>query len=435
MYLKRSRERLNAVGIIAEYNPLHRGHAYHIRKSRGRGGFNAVISVISSNFVQRGLPAVADKSVRAAMAIESGVDLVLELPVVFSSHNAGVFANAAVDILASTGLVSGVSFGMETPDLPALSALADLLNEEPRSFKTSLKKFLREGYSFVQSRSMALDESVPGALDLLKSPNNNLALAYVKRVREKNYNIEPFAVERIGAGFHEEELPSVTGNDIGAHIASAAAIRSLLCAGKQDERDKQKLAYSMMPDACAALLREAWDGGRLALGGGRLWRAVRQALLRAGAEGLREISEMGEGLENRMIAAAWRSESFESFVESCVTRRYTKGRIQRHCAHLLIGLSHEESRAFQRSGPAYIRVLGANETGRSLLALMRDTASLPVISRAHVPKGRPDVLSVSGAAKMMEIEHRAAELWEMLTDRPEIRAEARRVPLMAGKRR
>lgn len=422
---------MNAVGIIAEYNPLHRGHVYHIRKSRERGEFSAVISVISSNFVQRGLPAFADKSTRAAMALACGVDLALELPVVFSSHNAGVFANAAVDILASTGVVSRVSFGMETPDLPALRVLADLLNEEPPAFKNSLKKFLREGYSFVQSRSMALDESVPGALKLLKSPNNNLALAYAKRVREKNYNVEPFAVERIGSGFHDEKLPCATGNG-GFRIASAAAIRSLLCEGKRGEQDKQKLAYSMMPDACAALLREDADGGRLARDGGRLWRSVRQALLRAGPEGLKEISEMGEGLENRMIRAAWRSESFESFVESCVTRRYTKGRIQRHCAHLLIGLTHDWSRAFQKSGPVYIRVLGANETGRGLLALMRDTASLPVISRARVPKDR-DIMSAS--ARMMEIEHKSTEMWEMLTDRPFIRAEARRVPLMAGKRR
>jgi predicted nucleotidyltransferase len=352
------------------------------------------------------------------MALLCGADLVLELPVVFSSHNAGVFADAAVDILAATGIVSCVSFGMETPDLPALRALADILNDEPPAFKTSLRKFLKAGNSFVQSRSMALDEAIPGALGLLKSPNNNLAAAYVKRIREKNYHMTPFAVERIGAGFHSEELP------MGYGMASAAAIRALLRMGETGR------AFSLLPKECADLLRGAMDGGRLA-DGGRLWRAVRQAFLRAGAEGIRKISEIGEGLENRMLDAAWRSESFESFVSVCVSRRYTAGRIQRHAMHLLICLGHEESRRFQRSGPAYIRVLGANETGRKLLSLMRETATLPVISKASIPKrGLDSFIDFPRAARMMEIEHGATEIWEMLTDNPKIRSEARRVPVI-----
>jgi predicted nucleotidyltransferase len=352
------------------------------------------------------------------MALSCGTDLVLELPSAFSSHNAGVFANAAVDILAATGLVSAISFGMETPDLPAICALADALNDEPPAFKASLRKFLKAGHSFVQSRSMALDEAFPGAPGLLKGPNNNLATAYVKRIREKNYHIEPFAVERVGAGFHDKELP------VGDGAASAATIRELL------RRKETERAFSLMPEECADMLRGAMDAGRL-VDAGRLWRAVRQALLRAGAEGLREISEMREGLENRMLDAAWRSESFESFVAACVSRRYTAGRIQRHAMHLLMCLSHGESRRFQRGGPAYIRALGANETGRKLLSLMREAASLPVISKASIPKHRPDFSNdFPYAARMMEIEHRATEIWEMLTDNPEIRSEARRVPVI-----
>jgi len=117
------------VGVIAEYNPLHKGHLYHIRKSRSRAQIDAIIAVISSNFVQRGLPAMIDKGTRARMALACGADLVLELPVAFSSHNAGLFANAAVDILAATGVVSELSFGMENPAFDA-AAVADLLNDD-----------------------------------------------------------------------------------------------------------------------------------------------------------------------------------------------------------------------------------------------------------------------------------------------------------------
>jgi predicted nucleotidyltransferase len=300
-----------------------------------------------------------------------------------------------------------------------LRAIADALNEEPPAFKAALRKFLKAGHSFVQSRSLGLEELLPGSLAFLKNPNNSLAASYVKRIREKSYSMAAFAVERSGAGFHDEKLPD------GDVAASAAAIRALLRNGEAER------AFSLMPEASAGLLRGAMAAGRLADCRSRLWLAVRQAILREGAEGMRKISEMGEGLENRMLDAAWRSGSFESFVAACVSRRYTAGRIQRHAMHLLINLGHDESRLFQRSGPAYIRVLGANETGRKLLSIMRETASLPVISRASVPKRVPDSFNrFSEASRMMEIECRATEIWEMLTDSPEIRSEARRVPVI-----
>jgi predicted nucleotidyltransferase len=351
------------------------------------------------------------------MALACGVDLALELPVVFSSHNAGVFADAAVDIIAATGQVSSLSFGMETPYVGMANDLADILNDEPRRFRVALKKNLGAGFSFVQARSMALDDIVPGSLELLKRPNNNLALAYVKRIREKNYDIEPRAVERLGSGFHETAVSFAD--------ASATAIRALVFEGRFEE------AYSFMPDESVRLLRRAAEAGRLTNDRDRLWRAVKQAIIRCGTDGLLGISEMGEGLENRMFGVAMRSDSFDSFVDACATRRYTKGRIQRHCAHLLINLGHEDSREFQKRGPAYIRVLGATTAGRRLLADMREKATLPVITRTSAPKsakrGDPGVAT---AAKIMAFEHRATEIWETLAEKPELRSEARLIPLM-----
>lgn len=402
---------MKVAGIIAEYNPFHRGHLYHIRKSRSRAQADAIIVVISSNFVQRGEPALVDKETRTRMALACGADLVLELPVVFSSHNAGLFANAAVDILAATGLVNDLSFGMESPDEP-LEELADLLNEEPERFREALKKHLSSGFSFVQARSMALDEIVPGSLSLLKGSNNNLALAYVKRIRERGYPIRPLAVRRQGAGYHDLELPGE-----GA-AASASAIRARFASG-----DGEK-AGSFMPEAAAELLRSEGLYGHTASDAERFWRAVKLSLLRSDAESLSRIAEMREGLENRMLKFAYRASSMGEFVDACTSRRYTKGRIQRYCAHLLIGLSHCDSRIFQENGPAYIRVLGANETGRAMLSRMRKSASLPVVSRASAPFS-------PYARAMMQFEHRASELWELLTDNPRPQREARLVPVMA----
>ena len=402
---------LKTVGIVAEYNPLHRGHLYHIRKSRNCTEICSIIAVISSNFVQRGEPAMIDKEVRTRMALASGVNLVLELPVVYSSHNAGLFAGAAVDILAATGIVTHLSFGMETPD-DRLSAIADILNDEPQTFKIALKNHMKSGSSFVQARSLVLDELIPGSLELLKQPNNNLALAYIKRIREKEHPLKPLVIKRSGAGYHDRHADSAEDT-----FASATAIRALFESGRHDE------AYSLMPEETSPLLREAYTTGHTATDRQKTWHAIKLSLLRSTTESLKETAEMREGLENRMLRRAYVSTSLDDFIDSCTSRRYTKGRVQRYCTHLLLNLTHGMSRSFQEQGPAYIRVLGADSEGRRLLGMMRKSAALPVISKASAPWSEY-------SSEMMEFEHRASEIWEMLTDNPRTKREARFVPVM-----
>lgn len=352
-----------------------------------------------------------DKEVRTRMALASGVNLVLELPVVYSSHNAGLFAGAAVDILAAAGVVTHISFGMETPD-DRLCSIADILIDEPLSFKSVLKDLLKSGCSFVQARSLALDEIIPGSMALLKQPNNNLALAYIKRIREKRHQLEPLIIKRSGAGYHETEV-----NRSADTFASATAIRALFESGRSDE------AFSLMPDESAPLLKEACKSGHTVIDRQKIWHAIKLSLLRSNQESLREIAEMREGLENRMLRRVYESTSLDDFIDSCVSRRYTTGRIQRYCTHLLLNLTHNMSRRFQELGPPYIRVLGADEDGRKLLCIMRKRATLPVISKASAPWNEY-------ASEMMRFEHRASEIWEILTDNPRTKREARFVPVM-----
>jgi len=406
---------LRIAGIAAEYNPLHNGHEYHIRKSRECAKVDAIIAVISANFTQRGEPALIDKTRRAAMALSCGADVVLELPAAFSSCNAGVFADAAIDILAATGIVDVISFGAESGPcaLPAFEAIADLLNDEPTSYKNSLKKYLGEGYSFVQSRSMALEEHICGACELLKSPNNNLALSYVKRIRLKNYPLKIFAVDRLGSSYHDAEAS-------GGAFASATAIRGMI------RRGDYAASRQFMPAECSDIMMEAISGGHAAMSTERLWAAIKQAIVRASPDELASIAEMREGLENRMRRCAYEAGSLESFVGMCASKRYTRGRIQRYCAHLLLGLRHEQNRLYPKSGPQYIRVLGANSMGREILSKMRDTAMLPAISRAGG--------NLSGTAReIMSFEHAATEIWETLTGSPRTHAEARAVPVLKNR--
>jgi predicted nucleotidyltransferase len=345
------------------------------------------------------------------MALSGGADLALEIPVVYSSSNAGVFASAAVDILAATGVTRRVSFGMEDPveGFRLLEPMAAVLCGETEDFRRALREFLARGFSFVQARGMALESIIPGALALLKRPNNNMALAYLKRIMEMNYDIAPAAVGRIGPNHHSEETAG------GA--ASATAIRRMAASGDMDG------ACSAMPAESAAILMREYAAGRAAFEDGRFWTTVKQALVRSSARELSRVAGMREGFENRMIDMAYRSGDYESFVDACVSRRYPRSRVTRCCAHLLLNLRQDENAEFQGRGPAYIRVLGANERGRKLLGIMRRTSALPVITRASAPWSEY-------SAAMMRFEHRAAELWETLTDAPVPRAEARRVPVM-----
>jgi len=340
------------------------------------------------------------------MAIACGADLVLELPCAFSCRNAGIFADAAMDIFGATGLVNIVSFGTEAGDdgKKLFEDISRILNDEPEEFKISLKKFLGAGYSFVQSRSMALDGLIPGALALLSTPNNNLALAYIKRIREKKYGMETFHVQRIGTGFHDRETK------IGGY-ASAASVRAAL------ERGGAKAARGLVPDACGDILSAEICGGHAVIGSETLWRAVKMAALRSSPEDMADIAEMREGLENRMRRAAYEAASLNEFVDFCTSRRYPAGRIRRYCIHLLLNLRQERSRIFQERGPAYIKVLAANGAGREVLKLMRKTASLPLLSK---PGGRITRYS----SEIMNFERAASEVWETLTDRPRQNAES-----------
>lgn len=379
------------VGIVAEYNPLHSGHAKHIAKAKALCGARASVAVLSSCFVQRGEPALLDKWTRAKAAIACGCDLVFELPAIFSAHNAGVFSKAAVDILAASGVVTHISFGAENPDC-LTDSIVDILLNEPESFKLSLKKYLKNGFSFVEARARAAEEILPGSASLLAGSNNTLALCYLMRIKEKNYRLLALPVKREGAHYNSTEL---------SPGASSAAVRAALARG-----DK-KAALDALPRASADILEAALECGRARVSSSLYWRLLRAALIRARPEELAQYAEMSEGMENLMISAAKEASSFEEWTDACVSKRYPAGRIRRAAAHVLLASGHWSNRAAQRMGPPYIRPLAVNAAGRKLLAQMRKTSSLPVVTTY----GQAASLS-RYAAEVARTELLACELWE-----------------------
>ena len=334
-------------------------------QARTLSGAEGIIVVLSSNFVQRGEPALISKWERTKAALGCGADLVLELPLVFSAHNAGVFANAAVDILAMTGIVTHISFGLESPDWQ-MDKILDILIEEPEPFKFCLKEELDKGFSFVESRAAALDRMIPGTAEKLKGSNNSLALSYMLRIKKQNWEIDAVPVKRLGAGYHENEL---------AEFSSATAVRKAISKGKVSE------ALSQLPDFSAGILNEAIGKGRTCTDEGKLWNILRSKLVSMSPEEISNYAEIGEGIEYLLREKAIVSSSFTEWGKACTSRRYPLGRIQRHGIHILIGLEHWTNRAFQRIGPPYIRVLGMNGKGRKMLRRMSKTAYLNVITR------------------------------------------------------
>ncbi len=389
----------NNVGIIAEYNPLHNGHKYHIARARELSGADGVVVVLSSNFTQRGEPALLSRWDRAECALPAGADLVLGLPAFFSCHSAGAFAAGGVDTLAATGIVRSISFGMEDPGFD-ISQLLDILVQEPITFKDSLKKHLNSGFSYVKARVLALSEADPNYGEFISRPNNSLAVAYMERIRRSPCDIKCIPVQRVGGGYHDSALPAPEG---GVVLAGASAIRRSLV------KNGLESVLASMPRSTVDILARRLREGRCATSSEILFRIAKALLLRTPRKSLSAYSGMSEGVGNRLSRLAADCGSWEEFVGKCVTGRYTRGRIQRLVIHLLLGIGQEENVRLQESGPAYIQPLAANDRGVEMLRTMRKRASLPL-------RGKPLLHGRGAERDLASIENRASGLWECVAD-------------------
>lgn len=349
-------------GVIAEYNPFHRGHAWLLAEIRRRlGEETAVVVCMSGNFVQRGEFAAACKHSRAEMALRCGADLVLELPTPWAAATAERFAQGGVAVLAATGVVTHLAFGCESGALVPLERIAACLDSG--AYHAGLRRFMDEGMTFAAARQGV----VRGLTDRetsehLSAPNNALAVEYLRALR--GTGIAPLALPRIGAGHdsgEESEYPS------------ASAIRGRLLAGG-DWR-------SMLPEASVAILSREMEAGRAPVTMYRCQRAVLAQLRRMEEEAFRPYDGGGEGLYHRFYDAVQAASSLDRILETAKTRRYPMARLRRLLLQAYLGVPQ----AAQGETPPYLRVLGFNDRGRALLGQMRERASLPVITKpAHV---------------------------------------------------
>ena len=395
----------NVIGIVAEYNPFHNGHARLIEQTRARLGADCpVVCVMSGDFVQRGSPAVYSKFARAEAAARCGADLVLELPTVWAMSTAERFAWGGVEVLTRTGVVTELLFGSESGDMAALTRCADCLDSE--DLTAALAAVPEDGRTFAARRQQAV-EALLGPADavLLASPNNTLAVEYLRAIRRLKSPLTARTVRRTGAQHGEAPCGG---------FASASYLRQLLAAGETEQ------AAVYMPPAAADILRRQRAAGRLT--DPRLCeRAILARLRTMEPEDWRRLDGGGEGLYRRMYRAAHTGVTLSDVLESARTKRYPLARLRRMVLAAWLDLPEPPEEL------PYLRVLAANDVGRQLLRRMRD-AGAPVLTKPA------DAAALGPAAQaLMAVESRCTDLYVLSRPDPAQTGpgqELRSVPVM-----
>ncbi len=395
---------MRAVGLITEYNPFHNGHLHHLRESRREAGAEVAVAVMSGHFLQRGEPALVDKWRRTAMALRAGVDVVLELPFPFACQSAPYFARGAVQCLDGLGGIDALCFGSETGDLAPLRRCAALLKDRQAELAAGTATLLREGVSYPDARaSLALEMAGdPDLADLLRTPNNILALEYLQAIDILQSLIKPLTISRLGPGYHEVAASGA--------IASATGIRRRIAEGQP--------VAEFLPPAGAVLLDEALSGGLVA-DFDLLHRLVLGQIFR-GRDALRQVCQVEQGLDARLAEAALTSACWEDLAAGCKARQLTRTRIQRILCYVLNDVSQTLMNECLETGPLYLHLLGCSEQGRRFLAATRKQRSLPLIgnfSRVYATLKRfygPDSVRCRRALAMLELDLRATRNYTLL---------------------
>ena len=344
------------IGIIAEYNPFHNGHLYHLQKSLQMTHSSYSVAVVSGNFTQRGSTSLVDKWTKAEIAIKNGIDLVLELPLLYSISSAENFAEGAIKILDSLKVIDYLSFGSESGDISTLNIIADILYKEPKAYKNILSHELSKGLSFPKARENALLmylNDIRKFSNVLSSPNNILGIEYLKALKKLKSPITPITVERYNAGYHDT---TYNGN-----VASATAIRNIV------KNNGWDILRKVVPKDTFSTLLENIKVGHVVPDLSVFEKQIIYNLRKMSIQEIAELPDVSEGLENAIKNAANSCNSVVEFLNIIKSKRYTNTRIQRILLYALLGITKKDMALSKKAIP-YIRVLGFNNKGKHLIS-------------------------------------------------------------------
>jgi predicted nucleotidyltransferase len=300
------------LGIVAEYNPFHNGHLYHILKSKELTNDDYTIAVLGGNFTQRGECSIVDKWTKAEMAINGGIDLVIELPTLYSVSSAENFADGAIKILNSLKIVNHISFGNECENLNKLNIIANILHEEPKEFKTLLSEELSKGLSFPKARENAVINYLKdnSYLNILSEPNNILAIEYLKSLKKHRSKIIPVSIPRKNSGH--------LNTDYTGTISSSTAIRNMLKTG-----NTKNLKDALTPSSYT-ILKDEINNGHFVRDFSEFEKIIMYNLRVKDISDIKKMPDVSEGLENAIKKAALSCNTIDEFINIVSTKRYTR---------------------------------------------------------------------------------------------------------------
>lgn len=357
---------MKACGIVAEYNPFHKGHAYQIEELRANSDADVVIVVMSGNFLQRGEPAILDKWTRTQMALAGGVDLVVELPVLWSVQPADYFAKGALEILNALN-IDYLSFGTEDGHRSDFLEAASFMLENEKEIASELLQNDTMNLPYAKKmENIVLKMNPKFPLDL-QAPNSQLGLSYQKEIIKNGWKdqIKVVPVKRKGSAYREESIASQTV------IASATALRKAVFEGDVIHPYIPDVSYRYFNDKMQE--KVSWED---------YFSYLKYQLIIKSETELREIYQMTEGLENRLKHSIEEANSFEEFMRKVKTKRYTQTRLQRLFTYVLLDIKKTDVDLVFTGKPA-IRILGFNQLGRAYLNQEKNKISRPILSNVN----------------------------------------------------
>ena len=360
---------MNITGIITEYNPFHNGHLYHLSSAKSVTNCDGVVCIMSGNFVQRGGPAIIDKWQRASMAIENGVDLVIELPTFYALSSAEHFAKGSLSILDSLGVINNIFFGSECGNIEDLSKISNILVNEPLEFKDELKRNLNEGLTFAKARELSLIKVLQdkNLSEILRNSNNILGIEYIKAILSLKSNITPITFKREGSNYNDKNLSST--------FASATSIRNALKSSNSFEGLKD-----FMPEKSYLILKKLNENNYPLVFEEDMFNFIKYKIV-SQCVNFNNLLDISEGLDNKIIKEIYNSNSYEELVLNIKSKRYTYTKISRLLTQIFIGLDGYNCTELFNKDLLYARILGFNNKGKSILKEMKKTSTIPLITK------------------------------------------------------
>ena len=346
------------LGIVSEYNPFHNGHILHLKKSLEMTKADFTIAIMSGNFTQRGDTSLIDKWAKTEMALKQGIDLVIELPTLYAISSAENFADGAVKILNSLGIIDYISFGSEIGEIKPLDDVATVLSKEPKDFSEILKRQLRSGLSYPKAREIAIQMyfgTSPIYTEALQNPNNILGIEYLKALKRSKSNITPITIKR--------NYNSYNSNDVKNGVASATAIRTMIM--------QKKNIHTVVPYETYEIIERLTEEGKIVSSLKVFEKEIIYNLRKMTITEIANLADVTEGLENKIKQASNMTNNLEELIQKIKSKRYTETRIRRILLYSLLNITKKDMTISKKVTP-YIRVLGFNKHGKRIISAIAE---------------------------------------------------------------